>query len=422
MNDVLRIRGGQPLSGAVALSGGKNAALPLLIAAASAQGPVRLDRVPGRLADVKRAIAVLTDMGCHFAPGPGDSLTVNGSSLNALRAHEDAGRIRSSLLLLAVGLGRLGAIELPFPGGCAIGRRPFDVHLAGLAALGANIEVGPDVIRAHCSRLVGAPITFPVPSTTATQSVVLAAVFARGQTVLRNANTRPENEALFRLINRLGGRVTWEPRLVVVDGTGGLGPGEMAIPSSGAEAISWLIAGAMTGGRVAVGPVDSASIRLELAALQRAGLWLDPINDQATLSVSAFDPRAFSLVTSSPPGVGSDLQPLFGALATAAPGTSQITDMRFTERFRYLDQLALFGAQARSSGNTALIQGGRALRGSRVVATDLRGGMACVLCALTAEGLSEISALVQIDRGYACIEDTITGLGGIAERVPHVVG
>lgn len=412
MTHAYSITGGRPLRGEVALRGAKNAALPMLLAAAAASGPVRLDNLPVGLGDIDKALAMLREMGVTCS----DAHSLDPAGLSARVPAALAGQLRSSLLLLSVGLARFDRIRVPLPGGCRIGRRPFDQHLHGLRCLGAEVEVTDrDLVARRAGPLRGADIMFSVPTTTGTQNVVLAAVFAEGRTILRNANTRPENVAFFEFLRSLGAELRWEPRLVVVDGTGGLGSGHHRVPSGGDEAVTWLIAAAMTGGAITVGPIATDEISHELDALRAAGVEITTVGDRVRARAGRL--RPFALTTSPPPGVGSDLQPLFAGLATAAVGTSRITDLRFTERFQYLGPLAAFGARVSSRGNTAEVAGGRPLFGARVRAPDLRGGMATVLVALTAHGTSTVSNAAEIERGYGAPECTLRAMGADMRRV-----
>ena len=384
-----------PLRGRVELRGAKNAALPMLIAAAASCGPTLLENVPHAMRDIddmKRLLAAKTPM-------------------PAL-----AQRLRSSLVLLGLGLYRHGRAHIPLPGGCAIGRRPYDLHLQGFRALGATVNDGPGGISVEATALTGAEITFSLPSTTATQNIVLAACAATGRTVLRNANTRPENEAFFHMLRAMGASIQWETRLVVVDGPCTLtGGGPFRVPSGGDEALTWLIAAAMTGGDVIVGPIDPSTIAAELDALASTGAHVHRSTDE--VRCHGRPTTALKLTTGPPPGVGSDMQPLFGALATCTPGGGTLTDLRFTERFQYLEPLARFGVTCRTYGNTASIEPPQQLTAARVRGGDLRGTMAALLVALRCDGQSVIKGAENMERGYVRPDQTLTSLGASVVRL-----
>jgi UDP-N-acetylglucosamine 1-carboxyvinyltransferase len=414
----IEIEGRTTLQGQLALSGAKNAALPMIVAACLGEKPTTLKNVPIELNDIGLVIRLMTAMGA--------SITVDGTTVicsrGALAGGEApadlAGKIRSSLLLLGVFAGLRSSILLPQPGGCAIGSRKYDLHLMGLRALGADIEEMEKGIAVRSAGLKGAKIDFYLPTTTGTENIMIAATFADGATVIRNANTRPEVQQLGRLLCAMGGKVRVENRVVEIEGVAELVGGTTMTTMPGwDEAVTYMIAAGVTGGEVVIPAFDLSYIKEDARYMKEAGL--DLFEWQGNVYVSGRnEKKPFDLFTAPYPGVSSDMQPIFAVLALVAPGTSTVTDLRFTERFRYVEELRRFGADIESFGNSAIIQGGRLLTGATVSATDLRGGMACVLAGLVAEGKTRIHNIYQIERGYERFVEKLSGLGASIKRLP----
>jgi UDP-N-acetylglucosamine 1-carboxyvinyltransferase len=412
---VFEITGGDTLGGEVRLSGAKNAALPILLGSLLSSGIVELENVPTLMADIKVAIRVMRRLGAK--------VTIKGSSVRIdPRGFEErviptllASRIRSSLILLGLFLARFGTVELPFPGGCDIGNRKFDLHLKGLRALGADIEKDEKGVRGSVKGFRGANVDFYLPSTTGTQNVLLAAVLARGRTTLRNANTRPENVDFVNFLSSMGARITVSSRLIRIDGVNGLSGTKYRIMSGGDEAMTYMIAAGMTAGEVVIKDYNLDALRVDTQYLREAGMEIFEWGGSVYVS-GRKGIRPFDMFTAPYPGVNSDLQPLFAALALAARGDSTITDQRFTDRFQYVKQLRSFGARIDHFGNCAVVHGGKRLSGARVTATDLRGGTAEVLAGLIAKGKTRIANVYQIDRGYERLERKLGRLGANIKR------
>lgn len=409
------ITGGTPLSGEMHLSGAKNAALPILLASMLSEGVVELENVPTQMQDIKVAIRVMRRLGATVRIA-GSRVTVDPSGLDTTVVPTLlASKIRSSLILLGILIARFGEVDLPFPGGCDIGTRKFDLHLKGLRALGSSLSVDDKGIRGSARSLRGAKIDFYLPSTTGTQNVMIGACTAHGKTIIRNANTRPENEDFARFLNSMGARIKVKSRVMEIEGVRRLGPTRYRIMRGGDEAMTYMIAAGMTRGEIVIEDYDLATVRVDTQYLKEAGMDIFEWGGSVYVS-GAKGIRPFDMFTAPYPGVNSDLQPLFAALALTAPGDSTITDQRFTDRFGYVKELRAFGARIDHFGNCAVVHGGRRLRGARVQATDLRGGTAELLTALAAEGKTVIENVYQIDRGYERLERKLRRVGAAVTR------
>jgi UDP-N-acetylglucosamine 1-carboxyvinyltransferase len=412
---VFEIFGGKPLSGEMHLSGAKNAALPILLGSMLSEGVVELENVPTQMQDIKVAIRVMRRLGAVVSVG-GSRVTVDPSGLSTTVVPTLlASKIRSSLILLGILIARFGEVDLPFPGGCDIGTRKFDLHLEGLRSLGSSISVDEKGIRGTAKALRGARVDFYLPSTTGTQNVMIGACRARGRTVIRNANTRPENEDFARFLNSMGARVKVKSRLIEIEGVRRLGGTRYRVMPGGDEAMTYMIAAGMTRGEIVIKNYDLATLRVDTQYLKEAGMDIFEWGGSVYVS-GAKGIKPFDMFTAPYPGVNSDLQPLFAALALTAQGDSTITDQRFTDRFGYVKELRAFGARIDHFGNCAVVHGGRRLRGARVRATDLRGGTAEILTALAAEGTTVVENVYQIDRGYERLERKLSRVGAAIAR------
>lgn len=417
--DFVKIEGGHCLQGEVRLSGAKNAALPLLVAACLADVPITLDNMPVELNDIKVMIDLLLYMGAQIEV-KGDSVTCSRGNMNGGETPGDlANKIRYSLLLLGFFAGLNRGLTISHPGGCNIGDRKYDLHLMGLRKLGAVIEETETSIILSVSKLTGTSIDFYLPTTSGTENIMIAAALAEGTTTLRNANTRPEVQQLGNLLALMGAQVKVQSRIVEITGVKQLHGGfHFAVMPGWDEAVTYIASAGITRGEIAILDFDLSCIPEEARYLRDSGLELFQWQNNVYVSgKKAKNP--FDLFTAPYPGVNSDMQPIFAALALTIPGVSTITDLRFTDRFQYVDELKRFGADIDTFGNTAIVNGGRTLNGALVTATDIRGGMACVLTGLIAEGETQISNIYQIERGYEKFIEKFADLGAVIQRDTH---
>ncbi len=410
---TLHIDGGRPLRGEIAPAGAKNAALALIVAAALGEHPSVLRNVPLALNDVQILLRCLASVGAHVKQIGPDAVELGAGTGYApgRPVDPDAARIRPSLLMLgrAAALGQ--GLALPQSGGCSIGDRGHDLHVMALRALGATVDESEAGLLLHEGRLRGADISFRLPTTGGTENALLAAVLAPGDTILRNANTRPEIRQMAELLNRMGAQITLGGRVARVTGVPRLpGGADMAVMPGWDEAVTYLVAGAITGGEIRVKGVPASYVHWDLLYLREAGAQIFEWGDD--LFLTRKEPlRPIDVMTGPPPSLNSDMQPIFAALTLFCAGDSTLTDNRFQDRFQYVDELRKFGALVDVFGNSALIEGGKPLRPADVRATDLRGGAAAALVALGIAGRSTIGNCYQIYRGYPEFEDKLRALG-----------
>ena len=415
---MVEIEGGRSLNGEVSLSGAKNAALPLLVAACLTDEPIVLENVPIGLNDVKVMIELLQAMGAEIHQEGNSTIICSRGTLQGGEVPAElANKIRYSLLLLGFFAGLRQEVYLSHPGGCNIGDRKYDLHLMGLQKLGASIEETETSITLKSKGLEGTLIDFYLPTTSGTENIMIAASLAKGTTILRNANTRPEVQQLGNLLRQMGAKVKVQSRVVEITGVDKLRGGfRFSIMPGWDEAVTYIAAAGITRGEVVILDFDLDHIPEEARYLREAGLELFQWQRNVYVSGKRVG-RPFDLFTAPYPGVNSDMQPIFAALALTIPGTSTITDLRFTDRFQYVEELKHFGANIESFGNTAIVTGGGHLIGAEVKATDIRGGMACVMVGLAAKGITRIANVYQIERGYENFVEKFTALGAEIRRI-----
>jgi UDP-N-acetylglucosamine 1-carboxyvinyltransferase len=413
----LIIKGPAQLSGEVSVRGAKNATLPIVLASAVSTQPVILENVPTEFKDVEVALEALRYVGCQVNASDGCIEVRSNEIKEEALPPEISGRFRSSLLFLGLLAGKCGHSRVTMPGGCDLGDRKFDLHLEGLRRLGAKVEVLGQSIEVRAERLVGTDIDFYLPTTTGTQNIMIAACFAEGRTRIFNANTRPEIADLGNFLNVLGGRVSVKNRVVEIEGMARFGGGDYCIMPGWDEALTYMIAAGMSNGEICVRDFELEHVKYDIQYLQQAGLDVFEWGGNVYVSGKAKKLRSFDLFTAPYPGVNSDMQPLFAALASQCEGESTITDQRFTDRFQYVKQLRKLGMPIDSYGNCAVVRGPARLKGSRVEALDLRCGAALVLSALAAKGTTEIENSYQIYRGYEHVESRLRSLGADIEKV-----
>jgi UDP-N-acetylglucosamine 1-carboxyvinyltransferase len=426
--DAFVLRGPVRLAGTVAASGAKNAALPALAAALLTPEPILLAGVPD-VADVRTMGALLAGAGVAVSrPAPG-CVTLRADRIASTEAPYDLVRtMRASILVLGPLLARFGEARVSLPGGCAIGVRPVDLHLAAMEAMGARIAVEKGYIHAHVSRvssargrLQGADVSFPLPTVTGTENVLFAAALARGRTVLHNAALEPEVVDTAALLSRMGARITGAgTRTITVEGVeslGGTGDRPHAVVPDRIEAGTFLAAGAITGGDVTVTNARPADLEAFLDALRRAGVEVEAGPDSVRVR-RAGPLRAADVRTAPHPGFPTDLQAQFLALMTQAEGASRIVETIFENRFLHVPELVRLGADVKLDGHTAVVRGPTPLEGAPVTASDLRASAALVLGGLVATGETRVRRIYHLDRGYDGMDGKLRALGASVERIP----
>lgn len=408
--DKIVIVGGVPLTGEVTISGAKNAALPILAATLLAPGRHRLTNVP-QLADIRTAQRLLGNLGVKFSPGT-EALEVDTSALSGHEAPYDLVKtMRAAVLVLGPLVARLGRARVSLPGGCAIGARPIDLHLKGLAEMGVKITLQSGYVEASVKRLEGARIILDFPTVTGTENLLMAATLARGQTVIKNAAQEPEVADLARFLTAMGAKIEGiGTDVLTIQGVKELQPAAYKIMSDRIEAGTYLAAVAITRGRAVIrqAPVEHMSAVLE--KFSEAGVKIRL--EQDALEVKATGPLVGVDVKTMPyPGFPTDMQAQFMAVMTLARGVSIITETIFEQRFMHVSELRRLGADIVISGNQAVVRGVKALQGAPVMATDLRASASLVLAGLGAQGTTEVQRVYHLDRGYERLEQKLSALG-----------
>lgn len=405
------IDGACQLSGEIEVRGAKNAALPLLMAAAASPQKVVLNNVPNELKDIQAEIEALQYIGCHILSND-DRIEIEASQIKETSLPENlTSKFRTSLLFLGLLVGRCGHAKIHMPGGCSLGDRKYDLHLEGLKRLGAKIKVTDSAIEVEAAQLHGADIDFYLPTTTGTVNVMLAACFAKDRTRIFNANTRPEIADVASFLNKLGADISVKNRVVEIQGGRQLGSGEYRVMKGWDEALTYIIAAGMTRGEICIRNFTTEHIKNDTSYLRQAGLDIFEWGGNVYVSAKNRVLRAFDLFTAPYPGVNSDMQPLFAAFASQCKGESSVTDQRFTERFQYVEELKKLGVAIEAYGNCAVVKGPSSLKGANAVALDLRCGAALVLAALASEGRTTIENSYQIHRGYEFMVQRMASLG-----------
>lgn len=416
--DKLAIKGGSRLDGEVRISGAKNAALPILAGALLTDESIIIGNVP-HLRDVTTTIELLGRMGAEATVHDGMRLEVNAAGVDECYAPYDLVRtMRASILVLGPLLGRFGHADVSLPGGCAIGARPVDLHVAGLRAMGASVDIEDGYIRARADRLRGAHIVLDQVTVTGTENLMMAAVLADGQTVLENAAREPEVVDLANFLNAIGAKVAGAgTNRIVIEGVGSLHGAEYDVLPDRIETGTFLVAGAITGGRVRTNRTRPQDIEAVLGKLREAGAKISTGPDWIELDMQGRRPIAVDISTAPYPGFPTDMQAQFCALNCVADGVGAVTENVFENRFMHVSELQRMGASIKLQGNMAIIQGVERLAAAPVMATDLRASAGLVLAGLVAEGETVVDRIYHIDRGYECIEEKLHSLGGRIRRV-----
>ena len=417
--DKLEIKDAGPLAGRVAISGAKNAALPILAGSLLSQAPVTLGNVP-HLNDVTTTIKLLRRLGAEVTVHDGMELEINPQSISDFSApYELVKTMRASVLVLGPLLARYGRADVSLPGGCAIGARPVDLHVAGLRALGAEVLIEDGYIRARAGRLSGANIVMDTVSVTGTENLMMAAVLAQGETKIDNAAREPEVSDLAHFLNTLGANIEGAGTpTITVQGVDELGGGRYRVMPDRIEAGTYLVAAAITRGQVRVTGVCPEHLDAVLAKLAEAGATVTRGQDWVEVDMQGRRAAAVDLTTAPYPGFPTDMQAQFCALNAVASGAGSITEQVFENRLMHAVELQRMGADLRIRGNTVLSHGVERLTGAPVMATDLRASASLVLAGLVAKGTTQVERIYHIDRGYECIEEKLGLLGANIRRVP----
>jgi UDP-N-acetylglucosamine 1-carboxyvinyltransferase len=414
----LEIEGGVPLAGDIAISGAKNAALPVLAAGLLADGPVMLSNVP-HLNDVTTTVKLLRQMGVDVVFHDGVSIELDSTGVSKFVApYELVKTMRASILTLGPLLGRYGQADVSLPGGCAIGARPVDLHVNALKAMGASIEIAEGYIRARAKRLRGARIVLDTVTVTGTENLLMAAVLARGETVIENAAREPEVLDLARFLTRMGAKIEGAGTTMIrIQGVDSLAGVEYSIMPDRIESGTYLVAAAVTGGRIRIRKTEPETLDAILQKLEAAGATIEVGPDWVSLDMEGRKPAAVNVSTAPYPGFPTDMQAQFCALNAIAQGSGTITETIFENRFQHALELQRMGAQVTVRGNTVVIHGVESLTGAEVMATDLRASASLVLAGLAARGRTIVARIYHIDRGYECLEEKLSQLGARIRRL-----
>jgi UDP-N-acetylglucosamine 1-carboxyvinyltransferase len=416
--DKLLIDGGVTLSGKISISGAKNAALPILAGTLLATKPVTINNVP-HLKDVTTTIALLQTMGVQITINDHMQLEVDASDVTHREApYELVKTMRASILVLGPLLARFGEADVSLPGGCAIGARPVNLHIAGLQAMGADISVQNGFIKARAERLKGAHIVFDIVTVTGTENLLMAAVLADGETVLENAAREPEVADLANFLIGMGAKIEGAGTgTISVQGVDSLGGTEYSVLPDRIETGTYLVGAAMTGGKIRVENTAPETLEAVLIKLSEAGAEITTGEGWIELDMHGKRPKAVDVRTAPYPAFPTDMQAQFCAMNAVAQGTGMVTETIFENRFQHVLELQRMGAEIQLEGNTAICRGVDQLTAAPVMATDLRASAGLVLAGLAAEGQTLVDRIYHVDRGYERIEEKLLQLGATIRRV-----
>ncbi|TPE52347.1 UDP-N-acetylglucosamine 1-carboxyvinyltransferase [Maribrevibacterium harenarium] len=417
--DKLLITGGNTLEGVVRASGAKNAALPILAAALLTQEKITIKNLP-HLHDITTMLELLGSMGCGVVVDDKMGVELDVSTLvNCEAPYELVKTMRASILVLGPLVSHFGKAIVSLPGGCAIGSRPVDLHLRGLEAMGANIVVeNGNIIATVDGRLQGARIFFDKVTVTGTENLLMAAVLAEGKTVIENAAKEPEVVDLAECLIAMGAKITGHGTdTITIEGVAKLGGTTYSVMPDRIETGTFLVAGAITGGKVRVIDTDVGALEAVLAKLEEAGATITTGDNWIELDMKGRRPKSVNISTAPYPAFPTDMQAQFMALNAVADGVGRVVENIFENRFMHVNEMVRMGADIEVTGNTAIIKGAASLKGAPVMATDLRASASLVLSALVAQGDTKIDRIYHIDRGYECIEEKLGSLGAKISRV-----
>jgi UDP-N-acetylglucosamine 1-carboxyvinyltransferase len=414
--DKLVIQGGVPLTGEVRISGAKNAALPILCASLLTPGTLRLQNVP-HLRDVTTMLNLLAQMGVEISLDEKLGVGLTAAKLHNLSApYELVKTMRASILVLGPMIARFGEARVSLPGGCAIGQRPVDLHIKGLQAMGAQIDIEQGYILARAGRLKGTHIVLDLVTVTGTENLMMAAVLADGVTVLENAAREPEVIDLAECLNAMGARVRGAGSdVITIEGVRELQGATHRVMPDRIEIGTFLCAAAATGGEIKLKGTRANILDAVIGKLQEAGAQVEHGHDWIRLSTNG-GLKSVSLRTAPYPAFPTDMQAQFMALNCVAEGTAVVTETIFENRFMHVQELRRLGADIEVEGNTAIVHGVIGLQGASVMATDLRASASLVLAGLVAKGETLVDRVYHLDRGYECIEEKLSQLGARIKR------
>lgn len=414
----LIVSGGIPLQGEVRASGAKNAVLPILAATLLADEPVTINNVP-HLHDVTVTMGLLARMGIELLVDERLNIQVDPRSVTDFCApYELVRTMRASILVLGPLLAHFGRAEVSLPGGCAIGSRPVNLHMRGLAAMGADIRLENGYIQARAKRLRGTRLVMDLVTVTGTENLMMAATLAKGTTVIENAAREPEVVDLAECLQAMGAKISGAGTdTIVIEGVDSLSGVDYRVLPDRIETGTYLVAGAITGGQVKVKSTRPDLLEAVLDKLEEAGADISTGPDWVQLTMPR-RPRAVHVRTAPYPAFPTDMQAQFMALNAVADGVGTITETVFENRFMHVQELQRMGADIRLMGNTAISTGVELLTGAPIMATDLRASASLILAALVAKGDTVVDRIYHIDRGYECIEEKLAQLGACIRRIP----
>jgi len=417
--DRLLIKGGTPLAGKLDVSGAKNAALPILAGTLLSPELVIVRNVP-QLKDVATTITLLQSMGVEVTFDEKLSVEVNAADVRARRApYELVKTMRASILVLGPLVARFGEADVSLPGGCAIGARPVNLHVQGLQAMGADVDVENGYIRVRADRLAGAHIVFDTVTVTGTENLMMAATLADGETILENAAREPEVNDVADFLNSMGARIEGAGTSTIrIEGVEALHGTDHTVLPDRIEAGTYLIAAAMTGGKLRLNNVVPAHLEAVIVKLREAGAIIETGDDWIELDMQGRRPAGVDIRTTPYPGFPTDMQAQFCAMNAMAEGVGTITETIFENRFQHVLELQRMGADIQIEGNTAVCRGVDRLTAAPVMATDLRASAGLVLAGLAADGETLVDRIYHVDRGYERIEEKLRQLGADIRRVP----
>ena len=417
--DKFLIKGGNALSGEIRISGAKNSALPIIAATLLADAPVTLPNLP-HLHDITTMISLIRRMGVEVMLGDKMMVEIDATTIQSYCApYELVRTMRASILVLGPLLAHFGEAEVSLPGGCAIGSRPVDLHIRGLEAMGAQIEVVDGYIRAKVDgRLKGATISFDTVTVTGTENLLMAATLADGKTVLNNAAREPEIVDLAECLIKMGAKITGHGTATIeVEGVPSLKGCSHAIMPDRIETGTYLVAAATTRGKIKLKDTSGKLLEAVLLKLEEAGAEIECGDNWISLDMKGRRPKAVSVKTTPYPGFPTDMQAQFVAMNCIAEGTGSVIETVFENRFMHVQELQRMGANIQVEGNTAIVQGVDHLSAAPIMATDLRASASLVIAALVGRGETVIDRIYHIDRGYECIEEKLRAVGASIQRL-----